>query len=109
MATTSPRGRGRPAVRRPRAAAARRSAARRRRRALRGAAQLRLRIGFVFIAMVLSFFGARLVQLQGVEPGRVRRRWRPSEGGTVTVELPGRARRRSSTATASRWPTPSTA
>ena len=29
---------------------------------------LRLRIGFVFIAMVLSFFGARLVQLQGVDP-----------------------------------------
>ena len=30
---------------------------------------LRLRIGFVLIAMVLSFFGARLVQLQGVDPG----------------------------------------
>src|SRR5688500_3354529 len=29
---------------------------------------LRLRIGFVLIAMVLSFFGARLVQLQGVNP-----------------------------------------
>ena len=29
---------------------------------------LRLRIGFVLIAMVLSFFGARLVQLQGVDP-----------------------------------------
>ncbi|MFC5178931.1 peptidoglycan D,D-transpeptidase FtsI family protein [Nocardioides taihuensis] len=30
---------------------------------------LRLRIGFVLIAMVLSVFGARLVQLQGVDPG----------------------------------------
>jgi cell division protein FtsI (penicillin-binding protein 3) len=30
---------------------------------------LRLRIGFVLIAIVLSFFGARLVQLQGVDPG----------------------------------------
>ncbi|TGN67005.1 penicillin-binding protein 2 [Nocardioides eburneiflavus] len=29
---------------------------------------LRLRIGFVVIAMALSFFGARLVQLQGVDP-----------------------------------------
>ena len=30
---------------------------------------LRLRIGFVLIAIVLSFFGTRLVQLQGVDPG----------------------------------------
>ncbi|RYB95946.1 penicillin-binding protein 2 [Nocardioides oleivorans] len=29
---------------------------------------LRLRAGFVLIAIVLSFFGARLVQLQGVDP-----------------------------------------
>ena len=35
----------------------------------RGAPQLRLRIGFVLIAMVLSVFGARLVQLQGIDPG----------------------------------------
>ena len=40
-----------------------------RRGASRGAPMLRLRIGFVLIAMVLSFFGARLVQLQGVDPG----------------------------------------
>jgi cell division protein FtsI (penicillin-binding protein 3) len=39
-----------------------------RRGASRGAPMLRLRIGFVVIAMVLSFFGARLVQLQGVDP-----------------------------------------
>ncbi|HEV2798385.1 MAG TPA: penicillin-binding protein 2 [Nocardioides sp.] len=36
--------------------------------ASRGAPLLRLRVGFVLIAMVLSFFGARLVQLQGVDP-----------------------------------------
>lgn len=34
----------------------------------RGRPVLRLRVGFVVIAMVLSFFGARLVQLQGVDP-----------------------------------------
>ncbi|WP_242497393.1 peptidoglycan D,D-transpeptidase FtsI family protein [Nocardioides oleivorans] len=36
--------------------------------ASRGAPMLRLRAGFVLIAIVLSFFGARLVQLQGVDP-----------------------------------------
>ena len=40
-----------------------------RRGASRGAPMLRLRVGFVLIAIVLSFFGARLVQLQGVDPG----------------------------------------
>ena len=40
-----------------------------RRGASRGAPMLRLRVGFVLIAMVLSFFGARLVQLQGIDPG----------------------------------------
>lgn len=35
---------------------------------LRGAPQVRLRVGFVLIAMVLSVFGARLVQLQGLDP-----------------------------------------
>lgn len=39
-----------------------------RRGASRGAPMLRLRIGFVLIAMALSFFGARLVQLQGIDP-----------------------------------------
>ena len=40
----------------------------RRRRAGRGAPLVRLRAGFIVIAMVLSFFGARLVQLQGMDP-----------------------------------------
>ncbi|MDX6358201.1 MAG: hypothetical protein QOH37_1255 [Nocardioidaceae bacterium] len=59
----------------------------RRRRSLRGSAQLRLRTGFVFIAVVLSFFGARLVQLQGVDPQKYAA-LAAAEGGTVTVELP---------------------
>ncbi len=90
MAPTSPRGHG-PSGRttaarnrRPGGIAAR---TRRRRRAARGAAQLRLRTGFVFIAVVLSFFAARLVQLQGVSPEKYAT-LAASEGGTVTVELP---------------------
>jgi len=88
MAPRSPRGRERsgrtPAPRTRRPATAR---IRRRRRAARGAAHLRLRTGFVFIAVVLSFFGARLVQLQGVSPEKYAT-LAASEGGTVTVELP---------------------
>lgn len=34
----------------------------------RGSPSFRLRVGFVLIALVLSFFGARLVQLQGIDP-----------------------------------------
>jgi cell division protein FtsI (penicillin-binding protein 3) len=59
----------------------------RRRRSLRGSAQLRLRTGFVFIAVVLSFFGARLVQLQGVDPQKYAA-LAAAEGGTVNVQLP---------------------
>ncbi|MEV7428828.1 MULTISPECIES: penicillin-binding protein 2 [unclassified Nocardioides] len=39
-----------------------------RRGALRGSPQLRLRVGFILIAIVLSVFGGRLVQLQGLDP-----------------------------------------
>lgn len=49
--------------------------------------QLRLRTGFVFIAVVLSFFGARLVQLQGVQATKYAT-LAASTGGTVTVALP---------------------
>jgi cell division protein FtsI (penicillin-binding protein 3) len=59
----------------------------RRGRSMRGSAPLRLRTGFVFIALVLSFFGARLVQLQGVEPEKYAT-LAAATGGTVTVELP---------------------
>ncbi|UDY22492.1 peptidoglycan D,D-transpeptidase FtsI family protein [Nocardioides sp. Kera G14] len=34
----------------------------------RGAPHVRLRVGFVLIAIVLSFFAARLIQLQGFDP-----------------------------------------
>ncbi len=64
---------------------------------------LRLRIGFVLIAMVLSVFGARLVQLQGIDPQLVRR-----DGGRRGHRRRGAARpsaATSSTATGSRWPT----
>jgi cell division protein FtsI (penicillin-binding protein 3) len=84
--TTSPRGRSgrRPSGRNPRPRAAARA---RIRRSVRGSAPLRLRTGFVFIALVLSFFGARLVQLQGVEPAKYAT-LAAATGGTVTVELP---------------------
>jgi len=89
MVPTSPRGHGPsgrpPAPRNRRPGTTART--RRRRRAARGAVQLRLRTGFVFIAVVLSFFGARLVQLQGVSPEKYAT-LAASEGGTVTVELP---------------------
>ncbi len=35
----------------------------------RGAPAARLRVGFVIVAMVLSLYGGRLLQLQGVDPG----------------------------------------
>ncbi|MDT9594503.1 penicillin-binding protein 2 [Nocardioides zeae] len=35
----------------------------------RGSAHVRMRIGLVMIAMVVSLFAARLVQLQGIDPG----------------------------------------
>ena len=86
MPSSKPRGRSRrtPASRDRRPAAATRT---RSRRSLRGSAPLRLRTGFVFIAVVLSFFGARLVQLQGLEPEKYAT-LAASTGGTVTVELP---------------------
>ncbi|MBS2937602.1 penicillin-binding protein 2 [Nocardioides sp. J2M5] len=46
---------------------------------------LRLRIGFVLIAMVLSFFGARLVQLQGVDPGSYARMAAAEGAARVTL------------------------
>ncbi|WP_228387828.1 MULTISPECIES: peptidoglycan D,D-transpeptidase FtsI family protein [unclassified Nocardioides] len=46
----------------------RRTPQQRPRGSMRGSPQVRLRVGFVLIAMVLSIFGARLVQLQGLDP-----------------------------------------
>ncbi len=53
---------------------------------MRGSPQVRLRMGFVMIAMVLSLFGARLVQLQGLDPGSYAAM--AAAEGTVDVVLP---------------------
>jgi cell division protein FtsI (penicillin-binding protein 3) len=53
---------------------------------LRGSPLFRLRFGLVVIAMVLSLFGARLVQLQGVDPGAYAAM--AAAAGTVTLDLP---------------------
>jgi len=53
---------------------------------LRGSPQLRLRFGFLVIAMVLSVFGARLVQLQGVDPNAYAAM--AAAEGTTTLDLP---------------------
>jgi cell division protein FtsI (penicillin-binding protein 3) len=52
----------------------------------RGSATLRLRVGFVLVAMVLSVFGARLVQLQGVDPNEYAAM--AAAEGSVSVVLP---------------------
>lgn len=59
---------------------------RRPRGTLRGSPAFRLRAGFVLIAMVLSVFGGRLVQLQGVDPGSYARM--AAAEGQVDVVLP---------------------
>src|SRR5688572_4288753 len=53
---------------------------------MRGSPRFRLRLGFVLIAMVLSVFGARLVQLQGLDP-RAYAEMAAAEG-TVEAVLP---------------------
>ncbi len=52
----------------------------------RGSADLRMRSGFVLIAIVLSFFGARLVQLQGLDPREYAAM--AAADGSVTLVLP---------------------
>ena len=52
----------------------------------RGSPQLRLRVGFVVIAMALSLFGARLVQLQGLDPNSYAEM--AAAEGLVQVDLP---------------------
>jgi cell division protein FtsI (penicillin-binding protein 3) len=52
----------------------------------RGQPQRRLRLGFVVIAMVLSVFGARLVQLQGLDPNSYAAM--AAAEGLVEVDLP---------------------
>lgn len=55
-------------------------------RSLRGAVDIRLRAALVVIVMVLSFFGARLVQLQGLDPQAYAAR--AAASGLVHVALP---------------------
>ena len=64
------------------------AAARVRRGSRRGSPQVRLRIGFVLIAMVLSLFGARLVQLQGLDPDSYAAM--AAAEGTVDAVLPAK-------------------
>ncbi|GCD91704.1 penicillin-binding protein 2 [Nocardioides sp. LS1] len=64
----------------------RRPQPRRPRGSRRGAPQLRLRFGFIVIAMVLSVFGARLVQLQGIDPNSYAAM--AAAEGLVNVDLP---------------------
>jgi cell division protein FtsI (penicillin-binding protein 3) len=52
----------------------------------RGSPQLRLRAGFVVIAIVLSVFGARLIQLQGLDPNSYAAM--AAAEGLVNVDLP---------------------
>jgi cell division protein FtsI (penicillin-binding protein 3) len=51
-----------------------------RRRSLRGTSLLRLRVGFILIAMVTSVFGARLFQLQGIDAQAYAARRRQRDG-----------------------------
>ena len=55
-------------------------------RSLRGSATLRLRVGFLVIAMILSLFVARLVQLQGIDPQQYAQM--AAAEGSVSVVLP---------------------
>ena len=55
-------------------------------RSKRGSSELRLRVGLIVIAMVLSLFGARLFQLQGLDPKAYAAK--ADAEGVVTVTLP---------------------
>ncbi len=57
-------------------------------RSRRGSTHVRLRVGLVLIAMLLSLFGARLFQLQGVDSKAYAAR--AQEAGLVTIDLPAR-------------------
>lgn len=79
----------RPAARRPASSAsrpARPARPSRPARLRRGAPAFRLRVGFVIITMVLSVFAARLVQLQGVDPGQYAQM--AAAEGKISVVLP---------------------
>ncbi|HEX2895970.1 MAG TPA: penicillin-binding protein 2 [Marmoricola sp.] len=52
----------------------------------RGSSELRLRVGLIVIAMVISVFGARLVQLQGLDPKAYAAK--ANAEGLVSIPLP---------------------
>ncbi|CAN5403127.1 cell division protein FtsI [soil metagenome] len=79
-------GRVRPASVRRARKVARAKGVKRTRSTLRGSAQLRLRAGFVVIAIVFSLFAARLVQLQGIDPRQYAQM--AAAEGSVSVVLP---------------------
>jgi len=55
---------------------------------LRGSTHVRLRVGLLVIAMLLSLFGARLLQLQGIDSRAYASRAEAS--GLVQIELPAK-------------------
>ena len=55
-------------------------------RSLRGSTHARLRIALILIAMLLSLFGARLFQLQGIDSRAYATR--AAQDGLVTIDLP---------------------
>ena len=55
---------------------------------MRGSSHVRLRVGLVLITMLLSLFGARLFQLQGIDSQAYATR--AAESGLVTIELPAK-------------------
>ena len=63
-----------------------RSGTRHAHRSARGACLVRLRVGFVLVAMVVSVFGARLFQLQGIDAKAYAAK--AEAAGLVTVALP---------------------
>ncbi len=58
------------------------------RRSLRGSTHVRLRVGLVVVAMLLSVFGARLFQLQGIDARSYTAMANAS--GLVTLDLPAK-------------------
>ncbi|SDR70379.1 peptidoglycan synthetase FtsI [Nocardioides scoriae] len=58
------------------------------RRSLRGTSHVRLRIGLIAITMLLSLFGARLFQIQGIDARSYTSR--AEAAGAITIDLPAK-------------------
>ncbi len=92
---------------RPQRTGARDRPRRARARALRGTSLLRLRVGFLLIAMIVSVFAVRLFQLQGVDAQAYVAKARAE--GVVTVDPAGHPRGDHRPQRRRPSPTPSTA